>query len=299
MSGAAGPRSDPPRSRKTPGPLTPARNLERNSHEKSLRQGSRLTTDDRRLTTATEREKWGIPACDSKIRATRPPATCLRILISPRVSSMGPSKEQEAKTLDTFLDFAKRLAEISVFLGALLFLIGWSYLFGYFSGFGLSADDLGLSSYDVLIHCIPVIQGRPFIITLVIVGLVILALGYFGLTQRLLTNIAFLVPAAIIGVFATSSHAIAVGRDNAHRDSYVPTTRLPYVILEGSLTSGPTGCDLAESNYRLLLRSNGHIFVVLPIDADANAPGAPNLRVCSFPDSRVQSLRIQVGLRKR
>jgi hypothetical protein len=39
----------------------------------------------------------------------------------------------------TFLGFVKNLAEASVLLAAGLFLVGWSYLYGYFRSFGLSA----------------------------------------------------------------------------------------------------------------------------------------------------------------
>jgi len=84
----------------------------------------------------------------------------------------------QAQTVSTFLDFIKKLAEISVLLGALLFLIGWSYLYGYYSGFGLSSDDLGLSPYQVLVHCVPVILGTGFLVAATIALAVLVTIGY-------------------------------------------------------------------------------------------------------------------------
>jgi len=202
-----------------------------------------------------------------------------------------------AQTVSTFLDFVKRLAEISVLLGALLFLVGWSYLYGYYSGFGLSSDDLGLSPYQVLVHCVPVVLGTGFLVTVPIAFAALLVIGYLSKTTWMLREFAFIFSVAIVALFATSRYATALGRDYAVRDSFVSTTRLPYVTLEGP-DDGGAGCSFGESNYRLLLRSNGHVFVVLPVD-DSVGSSAPNLRVCSFPDSRVQALRIQVGLRER
>lgn len=127
---------------------------------------------------------------------------------------------------------------------------------------------------------------------------VLVTIGYLRRTKWLLREFAFVFPLAIVGLFATSRYATALGRDYAWRDSFVSTTRLPYVTVEGPDEGAGSGCSLAEANYRLLLRSNGHIFVVLPVD-DPVGSSASNLRVCSFPDSRVQALRIQVGLRER
>jgi hypothetical protein len=209
---------------------------------------------------------------------------------------MADTSGEGAQTLGSFFDFIKSLAEISVVLGALLFLIGWSYLYGYFSGFGLSTDDLGLSPYNILIHCIPVIAGTKFLITSMLAIVLFVVAGYFDVTRRLLREIAFVLPLTLLAVFLVSKYAVGLGREYSHRDSYLSTTTLPYVAFEATTDSGSDiACNLSESNYRLLLRSNGHIFVILPIDGKEGWL-APNLRVCSFPDSRIQALRIQVGL---
>src|ERR1700686_4727467 len=88
----------------------------------------------------------------------------------------------------TFLDFIKRLAEVSVLLGAFLFLIGWSYFYGYYRSFGLSPDSLGVSVDSVLVHSIPVILGTAFWVSALAVTVVLFGLGYFRTTRRFLSN---------------------------------------------------------------------------------------------------------------
>ena len=199
----------------------------------------------------------------------------------------------------TFFDFVKRLAETSLLIGASLFVLGWSYLYGYYSGFGLSTDDLGFSTYHVIVHSIPVLLGTGFIMTAGALVLAIAVSASFSRIRELLHRFAFFPPlAAIVALLFATHYAVAVGRDQSLRDSYLSTTRLPYVSLEGEQNTPESGCALGESNYHFLLRSNGHVFVILPIDDSIN-PSAPNLRICSFPDSKLQAIRIQVGLPER
>ena len=105
-------------------------------------------------------------------------------------------------------------------------------------------------------------------------------------------------PVLLVAGLIVSRYAAAIGRDNARRDAYVSTSTLPYVTFEGARDPGAVGCTLDEVNYRLLSRSNGQVFVILPIDAPP-AMGEADLRICSFPESRIQAMRIQVGLRER
>ncbi len=67
------------------------------------------------------------------------------------------------------------------------------------------------------------------------------------------------------------------------------------MTLEGAEEPGAAGCALTESNYRLLVHGNGQVVVVLPVD-DTQKLVAPNMRVCIFRESRIQAMRIQVGL---
>lgn len=130
------------------------------------------------------------------------------------------TSEQVPKA-DTFLDFIKRLAEASVLLGAGLFLIGWSYLYGYYRAFGLSADDLSPSVNNVLVHCIPVTLGTAFRVGTLVIVLLLLAASCFRSTARWLGHPAFVLPLIVVAGPVVSKYASSIGRDNARRDAYV------------------------------------------------------------------------------
>jgi hypothetical protein len=198
----------------------------------------------------------------------------------------------------SFFEFVKRLAEISVLLGGLLFLIGWSYQYGYYSGFGLSSDDLGFSTYDVVVHSLPVISETWFLVVTMLVFLTLALATRIGHAKRLLTDLTVTIILCVVGIVSASRYALNLGRKYSYRDSVLTTTKLPFVTLEGSTEDQGTGCSFNEANYHLLLRSNGHVFVILPIDKPVG-DNLANLRVCSFLDSKVQNLRIQVGLSER
>jgi len=198
----------------------------------------------------------------------------------------------------TFFGLVKNLVEASVLLAAGLFLIGWSYLYGYYRGFGLSADDLNLSVDSVLVHSIPVIRGTTFGITLACALVVLLVLGSFRRVQHVLSKPALALLLLFGAGLVASRYASGVGRDNALRDMYLSTSTLPSVAFEGTEDANPTGCSFTETNYRLLARANGQVFVVLPVDDTGNI-AASNIRVCSFPEKSIQAMRIQVGLAAR
>jgi hypothetical protein len=208
------------------------------------------------------------------------------------------SPEQQSSQDATFLGIVKNLAEASVLLGAGLFVIGWSYLYGYYRTFGLSTDSVNFSVDSVLVHSIPVILSTAFWATSVTVVLVLLIATAFKWTAHIAGAPAFILLLSLVAGLIASKYASGVGRENALRDSYVSTTTLPYVSIEGDEDDGPPGCSLAESNYRLLLRANGQVFVALPVDSNETMTAA-NMRVCSFPETRIRALKIQVGLAQR
>src|SRR5215467_14174729 len=148
-------------------------------------------------------------------------------------------------------DLVKRLAEASVVLGAGLFLTGWSYLYGYYSGFGLTADDLGFSVDRVVIHSMPVLLRPCFLVTVVLAAVLLWVLYRFRATAAL-RNPAFVFVLIIALALVLSKCAVVTGRSNAHRDAFESTSNLPYVTLEGTATDPlVTGCSLDEANYRL------------------------------------------------
>jgi hypothetical protein len=192
----------------------------------------------------------------------------------------------------------KNLAEASVFLGAGLFLIGWSYLYGYYRDFGISADSLELSVNSVLVHSIPVIVRFAFWGTAIAVTTLLLILGSIRFTDRVFSRPPFVLLLVVVAGLVASRYARQVGRENAWQDAHLSTSTLPFVILQGAEEDHGPGCSLDEVNYRLLFRSNSQVYVVIPVD-DTQNRSAPSIRVCNFPESRIQAMRIQVGLEKR
>jgi hypothetical protein len=186
----------------------------------------------------------------------------------------------------------KALAEISIVVGAGLFLIGWSYLYGYYHGFGLSASELNLPVQAILIYSLPVIESTAFLS-----GTAILFISFMFLKRLLSVSVLILLGLAL--AILMPWYANKTGRANANRDEFLSTSTLPFVTLEGT-TGGDvvSGCSLDESNYHLLFRANGQIYVILPLDAsNSTKQGTPaNLRVCTFPESRIQATRIQIGI---
>jgi hypothetical protein len=201
---------------------------------------------------------------------------------------------QGTRTFD-FLQVLKPLAEVSILFGAALFVIGWSYLYGYYHGFGLTAGELGFSYQIVLIYSLAVIFTSKFLIKALVSAIIILivyaVLYYFR-------HSAYILIAVPVVIILASFYSAKAGRNNARRDALVATSTLPYVTLYGTADNEINGCSLDNSEYRLLLRANGQIYVVLPIDRPEGEVSG-NLRVCSFPESRIQSVRLQVGLEKR
>jgi hypothetical protein len=193
----------------------------------------------------------------------------------------------------------KALAEISVVVGAGLFLVGWSYLFGYYHAFGLSPSDLGFSLQGTFMYSLPVILTRPFVLAFVAIMVLLVVVGRFPVITRALSQPALPFVLAVLTGVVASSYASSVGRASANRDSFVSSSTLQYVKLESaSAEAGAGGCSLDEWNYRLLLRSNAQIYVVLPVAGTEKLTTA-NVRVCIFPDSRIRATRIQVGLGER
>ncbi len=112
-------------------------------------------------------------------------------------------------------------------LGAGLFLTGWSYLYGYYSGFGLSADNLNLSVYSVLVRSIPVIVNWQFWATSIAVVFGLLIAGSYDVSARVLRNPASVVLLLVVAGLLASRYASGVGRDNALRDANLSTSASP------------------------------------------------------------------------
>ncbi len=209
---------------------------------------------------------------------------------------MPTDNEHKARSVEPF-QVLKTLAEVSIVFGTALFVIGWSYLYGYYHGFGLPASELTFSPQSVLTYSLPIVQTPVFIAVLSTIFIFLFVLPLVRVFSPMRHPAVVLLVLAIATV-AGARYAATNGRANAKRDAFLTSSTLPFVKLYGTTESDFTGCSLDEWNYRLLLRANSQIYVILPID-NSGEPTGTNLRVCTFPESRIQAVRIQVGLDKR
>jgi hypothetical protein len=210
------------------------------------------------------------------------------------IQAMTTDKTQESGNPAPF-QVLKALAEISIVISAGLFLVGWSYLYRYYRGFGLAASELNLPLQAILIYSLPVIESviKSIAFWSGVVGLFVVVL-----LLKPLLRVSVIVLALLLASPLISWYAAKVGRASANRDAFLSTSTLPFVKLDGTADTEVSGCSLDESNYHLLLRAKGQIYVILPIDS-TSGPISANLRVCAFPESRIQSTRIQVGIEEK
>jgi hypothetical protein len=58
------------------------------------------------------------------------------------------------------LEFAKKLLEASLVLTAFLYVVGWSYIYGYFRAFGITLQLVGFGVQDTIIHSFRAISAN-------------------------------------------------------------------------------------------------------------------------------------------
>ncbi len=206
------------------------------------------------------------------------------------------------------LQILKQIAEAAVVIAAFLFVAGWSYIFGYFSGFGIGPGDLNFAVQTTLVYSIPVIKALPwwfevsFVIIYLIASLATIKwpnLQQIGSRAGLVTLLLIVVP--LLGTWL-SYFASSVGRDKASRDRVMETSALPSIqlipILESRYPENQTGCD-PRSWQKLLLHGNGSYYIVDPFQNGKKDELTGLLKVCIFPDSQFRAARLQVGTENR
>lgn len=195
----------------------------------------------------------------------------------------------------------KTVAEVSIVLGAIVFVTGWSYIYGYYHHFGLSTGELNFSTQAVLVYSLPVVRTWEVFVPFFLLLAIAFVAPFRPRIAKSLTR--FGQPVVVLGVVALvilglSWYAGRVGKVNAERDTFLQDTTLPPVELFANPNSDSHGCAIDRVDYRLLLRANGQIYVIVPVDVSPQIESG-SFRVCSFPESRVQAIRVQAGLGER
>lgn len=157
---------------------------------------------------------------------------------------------------------------------ALLYVIGWSYLDGYYAAFGLKVGQLGVSNQEAAISSFRFIFHSAsstvfFCLGTLIVGFVI---GYFY--GRLGSRREWLVVSFLLLLFCVAGllwyRAALFGRETAWRDMRTSSTTLPRVEVEIDRTKMSDNLvhyrELESKEYRLLLQTDNRIWLFKSAD---------------------------------
>lgn len=175
------------------------------------------------------------------------------------------------------LELLKRAAEASLIFGALLFVIGWSYVDAYYGAFGLRMSQLSISNQEVVISSFHFIFASVLTVASFILGIVVAVtlIGHFskttGVRHDLVVAVTLVVLLAFAGILA--NRAAAQGREAALRDTLTSTTTLPRVEVEVDEAKAGTHIldrkELESKAYRLLLQTDSRVWLFKSVE-DAN-----------------------------
>jgi hypothetical protein len=172
------------------------------------------------------------------------------------------------------LDLLKRAAEASLVFAALLYVIGWSYLDGYYAAFGLKVGQLGVSTQEAAISSFRFIFHSVVTTISICLGVLIVgsAAGYLyrRLQIRRELTVAFFLIALLGAAGLLSQRASIFGRAMAWNDMSTATTTLPRVEAEvdrAKLSDNIVHYSELESKaYRLLLQAENRVWLFKSVD---------------------------------
>jgi len=189
------------------------------------------------------------------------------------------------------LDLLKRAAEASLVFGAVLYVIGWSYLDAYYGTFGLKVSQLGISSQEVAIssfHFIFRSAASTAFLCLAIVGLGLIAsyvYGRLGVRREILA--VCLIAGLVCAAGVLSKAASVVGKEAALNDLLTSSTTLPRVEVEVDRAKVSDDLvqyrELASKEYRLVLQTDSRIWLFKSVE-DKNG----FFRVVNLPKEAVR-----------
>lgn len=201
------------------------------------------------------------------------------------------------------LEFLRRVAEGSVVLGALLFVAGWSYLYGYYTTFGVSLGDIDFSAEVILAFSFPVVFSELGSLLLILLGVIYqLSRQYLVRWHKLITLLLVL----LFGFTAWGISRIGVqrGLDAAQSDMLQKSSSLPIVtkLVPSSETTNQTAlCADPNGQPRkllLLLHTHESYFFVEPFGPTSESINPKNLTLCVVPQERVRFVLLEVRVQE-
>jgi hypothetical protein len=205
-----------------------------------------------------------------------------------------------------------------------LYVAGWSYLYGFYSAFGVSLDDLGFSLQEILVFANRVISWVGLLLLIAALLAVTMAVGLLVWLLRRFQEIilvrfsassapqkrdAFTYRHPIVAfcagalmLYLGSWISIAHGQGDAAAAMKIGSSVLPmiqidlkYELPEAMLNDSPKSSLVV--GYRLLAHGQKGYFVFQPLQALPNTPGR-SINVLFIPNEAVLSAQISTTLSK-
>jgi len=216
----------------------------------------------------------------------------------------GPASDGSGSNV--LLDLFKKVAEASILLAALLYAMGWTYLYSYYKTFGLSLRELDLPLQDSLVFSFRVVSDSWLIATGFVLILAILAsIASLERIQRALQTPWGVSAVFVLLLVAGSGLSVlgaSVGTKHARSDVLETTSSLPSVsVAVDPAQFQPYPEEYLAFNtldYKLLLRTKENVFFFAPVKTTRSTAvtRSRNFDVYVLPMSKIRSIRIQRGM---
>lgn len=194
------------------------------------------------------------------------------------------------------LDLLKKAVEASIVVSSLLFVMGWSYLYGYYKAVGIPLSAVSPSIQDSIVHAFRVLlsgwpAGGGFLTG---AGAAFLMLAYL-VRHSANVGVARSFGAAVIflAMYCGASYAASsIGAARARAQATSQTGEFPWVRMEvdptklgGSLVNGE---DLARGDYRMVLYQPDRVWLIRGLSRDAR-----QFSVFMIPKEAIRALSVQ------
>lgn len=216
----------------------------------------------------------------------------------------------------TFLTF---LLQAFTLVGALLFLIGWSYGRAYYGAFGIGLNQLEIPLTSYLAWVYPLIFEAP--IRLLLPPALVFSVRWWGprlllwlsriqklaglswlcdhLHDRVVNPGVWTLVMLLFFFMYEPSAASRIADQHANRDSWQQTTTLPKVLLQLKVPDGEDRSfldrlrreNISDGSY-IFLGRHRQMYYLMPY---RGAAGTSEVRVLILPESVVRSLRVVEG----
>jgi len=194
------------------------------------------------------------------------------------------------------LEFATKLLEASLVLSAFLYVVGWSYIYGYFRAFGIPLQLVGFGVQDTLVHSFRAISASIWSLLGFSIGALLMAFFLsFLLNQAQNLGPATWSFAAVVFFAAyclASYSASSIGKTRACEQMVRADNTLPSAIIDVDATKMDEAFmspgELLKGDYRVVLFQPDRVWLFKPVEKDVNY-----VSVLMIPKESIRAISIQ------